>query len=218
MAFRAPPLLVGLIALLTAIEVALWMADAGFLGAGFRNLRMEAYAYGGFWPGLLRDWRPNFALQPVTMFVTYAFLHAGPAHLAMNMITLLALGRAVIERAGTRSFASIYGASILGGAAGYGLLAAGYQPMVGASGALFGLAGAIVCWAYLDRRRLHLGPGPVLRALMLLVGVNVVMYWALDGRLAWQTHLGGAVVGIAVAWTIDRRSARLRVSPWGDDR
>ena len=204
MNFRFPPFLLGLVAVLTAIEAVFWLSDAGILGSEYRNLRMQALAYGAFWPGLLRDWRPNFPLQPATMFVTYAFLHAGPVHLAMNMVTLLSLGQATIVRAGSRAFAAIYGASVFGGGVGYGALASGFQPMVGASGALFGLAGALVYWDYADRRRLRMESYPVAKAILLLVGVNVVMYWALDGRLAWQAHFGGALAGVAVAWRGDR--------------
>ena len=43
--------------------------------------------------GLLTDWEPNFAYQPWLMFLTYAFLHGGLAHLAVNMVTLWSLGR-----------------------------------------------------------------------------------------------------------------------------
>lgn len=205
MNIRFSPFLVGLVLVLTAIEVVFWLSDAGALGSGYRNLRMQALAYGAFWPGLLRDWRPNFPLQPATMFATYAFLHAGPVHLAMNMVTLLSLGQATVVRAGSRAFAVVYGASVFGGGAGYGVLTLGFQPMVGASGALFGLAGALVYLDYADRRRLHLDSYPVAKAILLLVGVNVVMYWALEGRLAWQAHLGGALAGGAVAWIFDRR-------------
>jgi rhomboid protease GluP len=196
-------LLFGLIVALTAIEAVFWIAEAGVLGADYRNLRTQALAYGAFWPGLLRDWQPNFSLQPVTMFVTYAMLHAGPIHLAMNMVTLLSLGQAAIARASVPVFLMIYAASVLGGGVGYGILAPGYQPMVGASGALFGLAGALLTWEYFDRRRLRMDSRPLLKAILLLVGVNVAMYWALDGRLAWQAHLGGTLAGMLAAWFIN---------------
>lgn len=199
-----PAFLIGLVLVLTFVETVFWISDAGVLGEGSRNLRAEAIAYAAFWPGLLRDWQPNFRLQPVTMFASYAFLHAGPVHLAMNMLTLLSLGRAVIARSGARRFIFLYTVSVLGGAAGYGLLAPGFQPMVGASGGLFGLAGALVGWEYADRRHLRMDALPVLKAILLLVGVNLAMYWALDGRLAWQAHLGGSLAGAAGAWILDR--------------
>ena len=36
--------------------------------------------------------------------------------------------------------------------------------------------------------------------------INLVMFWALDGQLAWQTHLGGFVAGWVLALLIDPRS------------
>lgn len=199
--------LLGLVAILSMIEAIFWMTDAGLFGPEYRNLRTTALAYGAFWPGLLRDWRPNFPNQPVTMFGTYAVLHVGPIHLAVNMMTLLSLGRAAILRAGSGPFVLIYVASVLGGGAGYGLLAPGYQPMVGASGALFGLAGALIVWEYENRRRLRMKSRPVLQALLLLVGVNVAMYWALDGRVAWQAHMGGMLAGMFAARLVQARPA-----------
>lgn len=187
----------GLVVVMAAIEIGLWISETGVLGPEYRNIRLRALAYGAFWPGLLRDWQPNFPLQPVTMFITYAFLHAGPVHLAMNMVTLFSLGRAVIDQAGMGAFGVVYSGAVLGGAAAYGIMASGFQPMVGASGALFGLAAALIAWEHADRRRLHMTRRPILNALLLLVGVNLVMYWALDGRLAWQAHLGGALAGFA---------------------
>lgn len=183
---------------------------------GPSRLRLLAYDYGGFWPGLLQDWRPNYALQPYAMFFTYGFLHGGPAHLAVNMITLWSLGRAVLDRVGPWGFAALYGASILGGAVGFALLAPGLRPMVGASGALFGLVGGLLAWSYVDRYSLREGLWPVGRAILLLVGLNLVLWWAMAGQLAWETHLGGFVSGWIIALLIDPRP--LAASEDDDDR
>ena len=194
---RPDPFTFGVLLLCTAIELTLQLADLRVIDAP--RLRFLAYTYGGFWPGLLGDWRPNFAGQPVVMFLTYSVLHGGFVHFLVNMITLLSLGAAVSDRGGVPRYASIYIASILGGAAAYGLLAPGIQPMVGASGALFGLAGAILAWDTVERRALRLSLRPVLRVVLFLVGMNLVLWWAMDGQLAWQTHLGGFLAGAAVA-------------------
>lgn len=187
-----------MIGLCVLTELAFWLA--GLFGDGQGRLRQTAYEYAGFWPGLLYGWQPNYPLQPVAMFLTYGFLHGGAGHLIFNMITLWSLGTEVAARVGARGFAILYGASLLGGSLGYALLAQSPQPMVGASGALFGLAGAVLCWSYLDRRQQAAGLWPVLRVVLFLVALNVVMWWALNGHLAWQTHLGGFVTGWVVAW------------------
>ena len=102
--------------------------------------------------GLLDSWRPNYPGQPAAMFASYGFLHGGAFHLLVNMITLVSLGPPVIERVGQWRFAVIYAASLLGGAVGFALLSSAVQPMVGASGALFGLAGVLTGWEYTARR------------------------------------------------------------------
>jgi membrane associated rhomboid family serine protease len=140
------------------------------------------------------------------MFVTYGFLHGGFFHLAVNMITLVSLGQPVIERVGQVRFAAIYAVSLLGGAAGFALLSSAVQPMVGASGALFGLAGVLTGWEYTARRLAREGIGPVLKVVGLLIVLNLVMYWAMDGRLAWETHLGGFLAGWAAGWGLRDRS------------
>lgn len=185
-----------------AIELTLTAADLGLVEPP--RLRQTTYEYAGFWPGLLDDWRPNYPAQPYLMFFTYGFLHGGIVHLGVNMLTLFSLGAAISDRVGEFRYSAIYGASILGGAAGFGLLAPGLVPMVGASGALFGLAGAIIAWEFLDRRRLRVSIAPVWRMVVLLAGLNLVLWWAMDGHLAWETHLGGFLTGLAVAALLDR--------------
>lgn len=202
---RAPPVLVTLIAICVCIELVLVLADLGVLGP--ERLRDLAYDYGGFWPGLLGNWRPNFAAQPYVMFLTYAFLHGGLAHLIVNMITLWSLGRIVIDRVGVSGFALLYLGALLGGAAGYALLASDLRPMVGASGALFGLVGGVLAWLYVDRYTYNEGLLPVFQAVVMLIVLNLVLWWAMDGQLAWQTHLGGFVMGWLAATLIDPRPA-----------
>ncbi|MEY1556970.1 rhomboid family intramembrane serine protease [Yoonia sp. R2331] len=196
--------LAALIGLCCLIEIVLTLSDWQVID--YVRLRQRAYEYAGFWPGLLDNWRPNYAAQPATMFLTYGFLHGGMGHLIVNMITLFSLGSAVMDRVIGRGFLVIYCGSILGGAVAYALLAQTPQPMVGASGALFGLAGALLGWNYLDRVDLREGIGPVIRMAGLLIAINIVMWWALNGHLAWQTHLGGFLTGAVLALTVYRRS------------
>jgi len=95
---------------------------------------------------------------------------------------------------------------MIGGAAGFGLLADALSPMVGASGALFGLAGALLAWDYVDRFVGEYALWPVARAVLLLVGLNIVLWWAMNGLIAWETHLGGFVISWVAALIIDPRS------------
>lgn len=193
--------LFGLIGVCSLIEIVLQLGDFGLFGVPrFRSL---VYEYGGFWPGLLGSWKPNYPLQPAAMFLTYGFLHAGLVHLIVNMITLYSLGRPVVERVGTARAALLYVGALLGGAVGFALLADTFRPMVGASGALFGLAGAILAWEYSDRTALREQLWPVVRAVLFLAALNAVLYVAMKGLLAWETHLGGFVAGWVLGLLLD---------------
>lgn len=196
--------LIVLIVLGCGVELALALADFGVWGTV--RLRQSAYEYFGFWPGLLQNWAPNYPLQPYVMFLTYAFFHAGLLHLLVNMITLWSLGKAVLNRVGALSFLIIYLLSVIGGACGYALLASGLQPMVGASGALFGLAGALLAWLYVDQFTYRRGLLPIAQAVVVLILLNLVLWWAMDGQLAWQTHLGGFISGWIAALLVDPRA------------
>lgn len=177
-------------------------------------LRARLYQYLAFWPGLLGDWRANYPGQPIAMFLSYGFLHAGLSHLTVNMITLVSLSRPLLDSLGSRRFMWLYLVGIVGGAGGYALLSTQPQPMVGASGALFGLAGALL-WERAVEDLRDLGPWQTLRGLafplLWLVLINVVMYVAFDGHLAWQAHLGGCIAGgLTMAWLMKARDSQRR--------
>ena len=201
---RTPWVLIAIIVICCLVEGLLQLADWQIITVA--RLRSLAYEYGGFWAGLLQSWSPNYPSQPYVMFLTYGFLHGGLLHLAVNMVTLWSLGQAVLDRVGVRGFILLYTASLLGGALGFALLASTLAPMVGASGALFGLAGGLLAWGYVDRFTLHEALWPVARAAGLLLTLNLVMWWALNGQLAWETHLGGFITGWLAAMLIDPRA------------
>lgn len=196
-----------LIALYVAVEIALVAGDLGFLG--IPRFRSTVYEFGGFWPGVLKDWEPNYPAQPWLMFLTYGFLHSGWAHLLVNMITLASVAPIVLDRVGLWKGSLIYVFSILGGAVGFALLSDSFRPMVGASGALFGLVGAILAWEYVDRFTFRAKMWPVIRAIGFLVLLNIVLYFAMGRLLAWEAHFGGFVAGWIAALLVDPRSRDL---------
>lgn len=196
-------ILVGLIALCTAVELVLQASELNIFGAG--NLRSAAYYSGAFWPGLLQSWQPNFSAQPYLMFLSYGFLHGGLVHLVSNMLVLWQLGYAVLTRVRVGGLLILYFSSQFGGAVFFGIFAEPSPPMVGASGAIFGLAGGLLAWSYVDRYTQRKNLWPVAWMVFGLVALNVVQWWVLKGQIAWETHLGGALSGWIVAMLIDPR-------------
>ncbi len=178
-------------------EILLTLIEASPFGAG--NLRGTALMLGAFWNGLLNGWEPVYALQRELMFLSYAFLHGGLLHLIGNMIAVLALGGIAIARIGGRGFLLLYALSAIGGAAGFALLSSSESPMVGASGAVFGLIGAWKFWEWQVRQQLGASMQPLWRSLIGLALLNVILWIALSGLLAWEAHLGGFVVGVLFA-------------------
>lgn len=183
-----------------AIEAVLEAADARLIGSA--HWRPWAYQNGAFWAGLLGNWRPNYAVQPVTMFFSYAFLHGGFWHLAGNIAALWSLLRAIGPRLGAGRFVVLWLITSAGGGAAFAWLASGPAPMVGASGALFGLAGAWMTWEAMRRRRAGQSLWPLVRTLAILVALHPLLWLAQAGMLAWQTHLGGFLAGAATAWAM----------------
>jgi membrane associated rhomboid family serine protease len=203
--FGLPAVLAILLLACVIPELVLQGADLGLWGSA--RWRPLAYQNGAFWAGLLRGWTPNYAAQPATMFATYGFLHAGALHMVVNMMTLISLGLPIVARIGQRRFALLYAVSLLGGGIGFALLTASRQPMVGASGALFGLVGAWIVWGMMQAWRASTGSLGRLRVLgrdllwpaTILVLLNLAMLWISGGLLAWETHLGGFVAGALLA-------------------
>jgi membrane associated rhomboid family serine protease len=198
---RGAPWPVWLILLLCLMPELLFSAVAlGLVDAP--RARAIAFDNFGFWAGLLGNWQPNYSGQPWLMFLSYGFLHAGPVHFLVNMLTLLALGGPVAQAVGPRRFLALYLMFAVAGAIGFALWPAVGAPMVGASGALFGLAGLLLAWDWAWRRRRGLPLGPALRSLGMLLLLNLVLWYAMGGHLAWQTHLGGFVAGWVMGWIV----------------
>jgi len=194
---RHAPVLVWIVGITALLEAAFTLLDP--MMPDTTSLRATAFIYGAFWPELLGHWDPVFAGQRMTMFLSYAFLHGGFLHMLFNMLILLHLGREAVLRLGPRGFLLLYALTAIGGGAMYGLLASSEAPMLGASGAVFGLFGATMYWDYQRRRAFGASLEPLVRMAIGLVVMNVVLYFLVSGMLAWQAHLGGYLAGVLTA-------------------
>ena len=162
---------------------------------GWPIFRQAITFLGGFWSAILWAGHGIFPGHPLTMFVTYGFLHAGLLHLGMNMLSLAVLARELNRLIGARRMALIYAVTQVAAALLFALMAPDGGPMVGASGAIFGLAGALVGFAavtgWLRRRPL----GQLWRGVALMVGLNVALTLLMPA-IAWEAHLGGTLAGL----------------------
>ncbi|WP_227427162.1 rhomboid family intramembrane serine protease [Roseibaca sp. Y0-43] len=191
------PAVLWLVALTCVPEILLTLGETGLLG--FERLRGVFLMYGAFWNGLLSGWEPVYPGQPIAMFFTHAFLHGSLLHLLGNMVAVLALGGIVVARVGPKGFLLLYAVSAFAGGAGFALLSNSETPMVGASGAVFGLIGAWKFWEWQLRHHLGSPMRPLWRSLVGLALLNVVLWLLMSGMLAWEAHLGGFVGGVLFA-------------------
>ena len=190
----APAFLWVLVGIMAAIELVLSLSDSGYIGAS--GLRWQAYALGAFWQSVFSGaLAPAYPGQTVAMFITHAFLHGGIMHLALNSVILLSLGKFVTARVGAARTLLVLFLSAVGGALLFGLLAFTDAPMIGASGAVFGLVGLWQADEYRIRKRRGLPLKPVYTAILGLVAANVAFFVMLSGGLAWEAHLGGWLTG-----------------------
>ncbi|HEY1495521.1 MAG TPA: rhomboid family intramembrane serine protease, partial [Candidatus Solibacter sp.] len=135
--------------------------------------------------------------------ITYMFLHGGVMHIAFNMWCLWDLGQLCESLYGRWTYAAIY---LLTGVAG-GIVSVGWNPnvnSVGASGAIFGLAGALIASFYLGEFSLPKAAiQGTLRSLVFFVGFNVFfgsMFPGIDNGC----HAGGLISGLIAGALIAR--------------
>ncbi len=121
--------------------------------------------------------------------ITAAFLHEQTLHITFNMIVLALFGRPLEAQLGRARFAATYLVSGLGGSAASYLFMGPGDGSLGASGAVFGLIGALL----IVERRLGQNPSGVIiyLGIMLLPGFLVA-------NIDWRGHLGGLVTGAAL--------------------
>jgi membrane associated rhomboid family serine protease len=120
---------------------------------------------------------------------TVALTHAGLLHLGFNMYSLMVLGNPLEAAFGTRKVLIVFFVSLLTGSLASSYFASIYSYSVGASGAIFGLFGAM---AIVGKKI-----GADIRSIVVIIGINFVFGFAIGG-VDWRAHLGG-LIGGAVA-------------------
>jgi len=183
------------------------------------SLWQYAVVAGGLFPARLSG--DNSAFADITFLVpalltplTAAFLHGGIAHVIMNMLMLLLIGKMVERVLGGGLFLALYFVSAYA-AAGTEWLAADLQlpmsldmmaPAIGASGAISGIIGAYVL-LFPNKQPKPWGPIPAeiarpLHLTLAWIGLNLAMGFVGPGLgigIAIWSHIGGFMTGLAIA-------------------
>ena len=137
---------------------------------------------------------PNIDFLQVTnewyRLITVALTHAGLLHLGFNMYALMVLGNPLEAAFGTRKLLLVFFFSLLTGSLTSAYFASATSYSVGASGAIFGLFGAML----IVGNRI----GAEVRSIYVIIGINFAIGFALGG-VDWKAHLGGLIGGLISA-------------------
>ncbi|HMD01707.1 MAG TPA: rhomboid family intramembrane serine protease [Candidatus Baltobacteraceae bacterium] len=124
--------------------------------------------------------------------VSSAFLHYGLVHISFNMFALYQVGRFVEYALGGPRMLAIYLIAMVG--AGISVVLFSYNlPTVGASGAIFGLFGALVAIG------IRLGPRGrgIIGQTLPIIGINLVLGFTIP-NISMSAHIGGLLTGFVI--------------------
>jgi len=165
--------------------------------------------------------KSHLTVQEPWTLITSMFLHASFVHLIFNMLFLIAIGIPLESRLGKTRFMMIY---ILGGIVGSIVFvlvewsATVNVILVGASGAISSLMGAMIMLYPRERIMFFLGPlltdrFSVYIPILIWFVLQMMLFFFDDSPVAYAAHLGGFMAGAGIAWIIrpNNTSKRLRV-------
>jgi membrane associated rhomboid family serine protease len=195
---RSPRTSVTMTELLIAINVIVFVAEtatgAPLGGGGGGTVFVKGALYGPYIAQNHEYWR----------LLTAGFLHDGLLHILFNMVFLYFIGRILEPGIGRLNFTIVYFVSLLAGS--FGALL--FQPdvgTVGASGACFGVLGALIVVAH--ARGISIWQSGLGMTLL----INIVFSLSVQG-ISIGGHLGGLVAGLIMGWVIVEFGERRRMS------
>lgn len=135
---------------------------------------------------------------------TAMFLHGGMTHLLMNMFSLYLIGRGAEVYFDARSYLSIYFFSGLIG----GLVSLYIHPVsvgVGASGAVFGVFGALAGFFLAHRERIASYTKAFMKDFTIIIVINLVIGLSIPS-IDVSAHIGGLIVGFIGGFLLSKNS------------
>jgi membrane associated rhomboid family serine protease len=172
---------------LIAINVVMYLVEIAHGSGGLSQSTLTVYDLGGLFG-------PSVAEGDWWRLITNGFVHVSLLHIGFNMLLLYFLGRLLEPALGTPRFVAVYFASLLAGSLGVMLLDPN-TVSAGASGAIFGLAGATFVIA---RGR---GMDAIAGEIGFLIVFNLIFTFAAS-NISVGAHLGGLVGGVVCALVI----------------
>lgn len=129
--------------------------------------------------------------------VTGAFLHGGLVHIGVNMMSLWFLGRFIEFAMGSWRMFVVYMLSLVASGLAVVYLSPPLVPTVGASGAIFGLFGALFAIGF------KLGkPGmELVRANLGILVINLIITFTVP-QISWQAHVAGLLAGFLLTFLL----------------
>jgi rhomboid protease GluP len=130
------------------------------------------------------------------------FLHGGMTHLLMNMFSLYLVGRAAEIYFDHRSYLSLYFFSGLVG----GLVSLSVHPEsvgVGASGAIFGVFGALAGFFLAHKEQIAMQSKAFMKDFAIIIGINLVLGLSIPS-VDVSAHIGGLIVGLIGGFLLSR--------------
>jgi rhomboid protease GluP len=144
--------------------------------------------------------------------LTSAFVHVGAIHIALNMYVLWGAGPLTERIYGHAAFLVLYVLAAIGGS----LASVLWSPLAvsaGASGAIFGVYGALLAFTHAAH---HALPPPVVaslrRGIIMFVVYNIIFGLTIP-NISNSAHLGGFATGFAAGWLLARGPGTPRQAP-----
>lgn len=133
---------------------------------------------------------------------TAMFLHGGITHLLMNMVSLYLIGRGAEMYFDTKSYLSIYLFSGLIG----GLVSLYMHPVsvgIGASGAIFGVFGALAGFFLAHREKIGAHTKAFMKEFSIIIGINMLIGFSIEA-VDVSAHIGGLIIGFAGGFILSK--------------
>lgn len=170
-------------------------------------LILVGYVLQQTWPAF-ENWAvfyaPAVAAGEYWRLLSVILVHGGILHLGVNLLTLWNLGSIAEKVFGRARYVGIFFVSGLVASATSYAWGDVLVPSVGASGAIFGIFGALI--AYFYRRRSTAMGQSVLRQLMFWLMLNVFI--SMSPGIDWRAHFGGLVGGLASGYIVEELDVR----------